>query len=55
MLRHGARVMEEAAQRDVKQLLVVATPALTIILGVLVGSVVLSLLSAILSVNDLAI
>ena len=55
MLRHGARVMEEAAQRDVKQLLVVATPALTIILGVLVGGVVLSLLSAILSVNDLAI
>jgi general secretion pathway protein F len=54
MLRHGARVMEEAAQRDVKQLLVVATPALTIILGVLVGGVVLSLLSAILSVNDLA-
>ena len=55
MLRHGGRVMEEAAQRDVKQLLVVATPALTIILGVLVGGVVLSLLSAILSVNDLAI
>jgi general secretion pathway protein F len=54
MLRHGARVMEEAAQRDVKQLLVVATPTLTIILGVLVGGVVLSLLSAILSVNDLA-
>ena len=55
MLRHGARVMEEAAQRDVKQLLVVATPALTIILGLLVGGIVLSLLSAILSVNDLAI
>jgi general secretion pathway protein F len=55
MLRHGGRVMEESAQRDVKQLMVVATPALTIILGVLVGGVILSLLSAILSVNDLAI
>jgi len=55
MLRHGGRVMEETAQRDVKQLLVVATPALTILLGVLVGGVVLSLLSAILSVNELAV
>lgn len=55
MLRHGGKVMEEAAQRDVKQLMVVATPAMTILLGVLVGGVVLSLLSAILSVNDLAI
>lgn len=54
MLRHGGRVMEEAAQREVKNLMVVATPALTILLGVLVGGVVLSLLSAILSVNDLA-
>lgn len=55
MLRHGGRVMEETSQRDVKQLMTVATPALTIILGVLVGSVVLSLLSAIMSVNDLAV
>jgi len=55
MLRHGGRVMEEASQRDVKQLMTVATPALTIILGVLVGTVVLSLLSAIMSVNDLAV
>ena len=47
--------MEETSQRDVKQLMTVATPALTIILGVLVGSVVLSLLSAIMSVNDLAV
>lgn len=54
MMRHGGRVMEEAAQRDVKNLMVVATPALTIFLGVMVGGVVLSLLSAILSVNDLA-
>lgn len=55
MLRHGGRVMEEASQRDMKQLMVVATPALTILLGVLVGSVILSLLSAIMSVNDLAV
>jgi general secretion pathway protein F len=55
MLRHGGRVMEETSQREVKQLMTVATPALTIILGVLVGSVVLSLLSAIMSVNDLAV
>ncbi len=54
MMRHGGRVMEEAAQRDVKNLMVVATPALTILLGVMVGGVVLSLLSAIMSVNDLA-
>lgn len=54
MLRHGGRIMEEAAQREVKNLMVVATPALTILLGVLVGGVVLSLLSAIMSVNDLA-
>ncbi len=54
MLRHGGRVMEEAAQREVKNLMVVATPALTILLGVMVGGVVLSLLSAIMSVNDLA-
>lgn len=55
MLRHGGRVMEETAQRDMKQMMVVATPALTILLGVLVGSVILSLLSAIMSVNDLAV
>lgn len=54
MMRHGGRVMEEAAQREVKNLMVVATPALTIVLGVMVGGVVLSLLSAIMSVNDLA-
>lgn len=55
MLRHGGKVMEENAQRDVKQLMTVATPAITIILGILVGGVVLSLLSAILSVNELAV
>lgn len=55
MLRHGGRVLEETAQRDVKRLMAVATPALTILLGVLIGGVVLSLLSAIMSVNDLAI
>lgn len=54
MLRHGGKVMEEQAQREVKNLMVVATPALTILLGVMVGGVVLSLLSAIMSVNDLA-
>ncbi len=54
MLRHGGKIMEEAAQREVKNLMVVATPALTILLGVMVGGVVLSLLSAIMSVNDLA-
>jgi len=55
MLWHGARLLEEATQRDVKRLMADAAPALTLLLGVLVGGVVLSLLSAIMSVNDLAI
>ena len=55
LLRHCARGMEEGAQRHVRRLMSVATPALTIFLGVLVGGIVLSLLSAIMSVNDLAL
>ncbi len=55
LLRHCARGMEESAQRHVRRLMAIATPALTIFLGVLVGGIVLSLLSAIMSVNDLAL
>lgn len=55
LLRHCARAMEEDAQRHVRRLMAIATPALTIFLGVLVGGIVLSLLSAIMSVNELAL
>lgn len=55
LLGQAARLLEQRANRRTQLLLTIAAPAITIGLGLLVGGVVLTLLSAIMSVNDLAI
>ncbi len=50
-----ALILEERSKRKIAQLTAMAGPALTLILGVLIGGIVLTLLSAIMSINDLAL
>ena len=55
MLGHAGRLLNESAQQRVKTALTAAAPVITVVLGLVVGAVVLSLLSAIMSVNDIAL
>ena len=54
MLRHVEKIFESQLQRRVDQMLTLLTPALTIIIGVMVGGLIMSVMSAILSINELA-
>lgn len=54
MLLRTARIFEETTQRAVDRLMVFLTPALTVSIAVLVGGLILSVMSALLSINDLA-
>lgn len=54
-LARAAALLEERSRREIDNLTTVAGPALTLALGLLIGGIVLTLLSAIMSVNDLAI
>lgn len=51
----ASRILEERSRRRIARITSVAGPVLTLVLGVLIGGIVLTLLSAIMSVNDLAV
>ena len=54
MLRHVAKIFEGQLQRRIEQMLTLLTPALTIVMGVIVGGLIMSVMNAILSINELA-
>jgi general secretion pathway protein F len=54
MLMHVAVVFEAALQRQTSQLLTLLTPVLTLLIGGSIGGLILVVMNAILSVNDLA-
>lgn len=55
MLAKAAGIFEDRSARQINRITTVAGPALTLILGLVIGGVVLTLLGAIMSVNDLAV
>ena len=54
MLRHIAVILEADVQRRLDRLLGLLAPALTLIIGIAVGGLIMSVMNAILSVNELA-
>jgi general secretion pathway protein F len=54
-LAQAATILESRSRRRIATLTTLAGPVMTLALGVLIGGIVLTLLSAIMSVNDLAI
>lgn len=54
MLLRAADMMEYAVRQDIDRILVLLVPGLTISLGVIVAGIIATLMTAILSVNDLA-
>lgn len=54
-LGQAATLLESRSQRRISTLTTIAAPVMTLMLGVLIGGIVLTLLSAIMSVNDLAV
>jgi len=54
MLDRAAYLIERDTTRQLERMLKVLTPAITIVMGLLIGSLVISVMSAILSINDLA-
>ena len=54
MLMRVATIFETALQRQLTRLMSLLTPILTLLIGGLVGGLILSVMNAILSVNDLA-
>ncbi|ACS43166.1 type II secretion system F family protein [Methylorubrum extorquens] len=55
LLEHAAEILEERARRQVRTLTSLVTPAITVGLGLLVGVIVLSLMSAIVGLNTMAL
>ena len=54
MLRHVEKIFETQVHRRLEQLLTLLTPALTIFMGLIVGGLIMSVMGAILSINELA-
>lgn len=55
MLLHAADLLEAQSQRKLERLLTLLTPVITVVMGLGVGGLVLSVMSAILSVNEMAL
>jgi general secretion pathway protein F len=55
MLLRAAEIYESALQRQMQRLTSLITPVVTLVIGVVVGGLVLTVMSALISVNDLAI
>lgn len=55
LLLHAAQSQEAMAMRRIERLMTLLTPAMTLVLGVLVGGLIMSVMRAILSVNELAL
>ena len=54
MLLHATQILEAETQRQIERLMSLLTPILTLIIGLGVGTLILSVMHALLSVNDLA-
>ena len=54
MLSHAADLLESKARRTAKQAVDVIVPATTLLIGLLVAAIVVSVMSALLSINELA-
>jgi general secretion pathway protein F len=54
MLRHVERIFETYLKRRIERVLTLMTPALTVVMGLMVGGLIMSVMSAILSINELA-
>lgn len=54
MLRHVEKIFEGQVHRRLEHLLTLLTPTLTIMMGLIVGGLIMSVMSAILSINELA-
>jgi len=55
MLQRAAEIYEQALERQLQRLTSLITPAVTLLIGLVVGGHILSVMSALVSVNDLAI
>jgi len=55
MLHHVEKIFETQVQRRLEQLLTLLTPALTVFMGLIVGGLIMSVMGAILSINELAL
>jgi general secretion pathway protein F len=55
MLTRAAEIYEGALQRQMQRLTSLITPAVTLLIGFVVGGLILTVMSALMSVNDLAI
>lgn len=55
MLAKAANIFEDRSARQISRITTIAGPLLTLVLGLVIGGVVLTLLGAIMSVNDLAV
>lgn len=55
MLSHAAEILEGQVQRQLDRLMSILTPVLTLAIGVAVGGLMLSVMNAVLSVNELAL
>lgn len=55
MLLQAAELQEEALETRIGRLFAVMTPAITGVLGLVIGGLILSIMSAVFSVNDLAV
>ena len=55
MLLHAAAVFEQQAKRAVDRLMTLLTPLLTLVMALLVGGIIVTVMSAILGINELAL
>jgi general secretion pathway protein F len=55
MLLHAAGVLDKEVKENVGRAMSLLTPALTVLIGLAVGGLILSVMQAILSVNDLSV
>lgn len=55
MLLHAAAVLDKEVKENVGRAMALLTPALTVLIGLAVGGLILSVMQAILSVNDLSV
>ena len=55
MLHHIAATSEAHVMRQVERAMTLLTPVLTLVLGVMVGGIIMSVMQAILSINEIAV
>jgi general secretion pathway protein F len=55
VLENASRIMRSESQRLIERLLALMTPAITILLGLIIGGLVISVMTALLSINELSL